>query len=283
MGRISRHGVIAFASSLDQIGVFARNTKDAAMALRDIAGFDELDSTSIKEPVPDYLAEIENSALLKVGIPKEYSGMNPEVEAAIKSSLGKLGAECVEISLPHTEYALATYYIIVSAEACSNLARYDGVRYGYRAKDIGSLQELYSRTRDEGFGTEVKRRVLMGSYVLSAGYYDAYYKKAQQVRTLVIEDFRKAFASECDVIATATSPTTAFAPGEKNLLDMYRSDVCTVPASLAGLPAISVPVGLDSAGLPIGLQLIAPAFAETKLLQTACALESAVNFEVLKA
>lgn len=276
-GRISRWGVVAFASSLDQIGVFSRDTTDAALLLQTIAGYDPLDSTSMQVAVPNYVEEISRKRSLRIGIPKEYFqlGVAPEIETAVQDALG---AECVEISLPHTEYALASYYIVVSAEAASNLSRYDGVRYGRRANELSSLQELYAKTREEGFGPEVKRRILMGNYVLSAGYYDAYYKKAQQMRTLIIRDFQKAFSEKCDIIAAPTTPSTAFAPGERNLLDMYKSDVFTVPASLAGLPAMSLPVGLDAAGLPIGLQLIAPAFEEARLFCAAKQIEDKTSF-----
>jgi aspartyl-tRNA(Asn)/glutamyl-tRNA(Gln) amidotransferase subunit A len=254
---------------------------DLAAILKTIAGYDELDSTSMRVPVPDYLAEVKQVGAngikgLRIGVPAEYfiAGIDPEVERTVKVAidrLSKLGAEIVNISLPHTEHALAVYYILAPAEASSNLARYDGVRYGRRAKNVRSLTELYETTRAEGFGAEVQRRILIGTYVLSAGYYDAYYLKAQQVRTLILDDFKAAFANKCDLIAAPVSPTTAFKLGEKtdSPLQMYLADVFTIPISLAGLPAMSIPIGMDAKNLPIGLQLIGPAFEELRLLKTA--------------
>ena len=288
-GRISRYGAVAFASSLDQIGPFGRCVEDAALCLRTIAGKDKKDSTSMEVPVPDYLHEIKkydgHLKGLRIGLPKEYfiSGMDSDVEDTIKQSLKsleKLGAEIVEISLPHTENAIAVYYIVACAEASSNLARYDGVRYGFRYKEAQTLSEMYEKTRALGFGPEVKRRIILGTYVLSAGYYDAYYRKAQQVRTLIINDFKAAFVNNCDVIATPVSPTTAFKIGEKTAspLQMYLGDVFTVPCSLAGLPGISLPCGLDRKNLPIGIQFIGKPFSEDMLLKTAYSFEQEIKF-----
>lgn len=278
-GRVSRYGLVAFASSLDQIGPFARTAKDLAIALEAVSGYDLHDSTSVNLEVPNYLSYLkqqEGRGLkgLRVGIPKEYfiEGIQKEtkesVEAALKT-LEKLGAELVQISLPHTKHALDTYYILAPAEASSNLSRYDGVRYGHRTERAKDLNEMYARTRAEGFGSEVIRRILVGTYVLSAGYYDAYYKKAQQVRRLIKNDFDFAFANQCDIIATPVSPCTAFKIGEKTSspLEMYLADVFTLPINLAGIPGISIPCGLDSKTLPIGLQLLAPAFKEAELLR----------------
>ncbi len=289
-GRVSRYGAVAFASSLDQIGPFARSVEDLALALRIIAGVDEHDSTSMDVEVPDYVEALKtaSSAIrgLRVGVPKEYfvKGMDSEVESGVRASiklLGELGATIVDVSLPYTQYAIPVYYIINPAEASSNLSRYDGVRYGLRSKTANSLTELYEKTRAEGFGPEVKRRILIGTYVLSAGYYDAYYLKAQQVRTLIINDFKAAFANSCDVIACPTSPTTAFPLGEKSdsPLQMYLADIFTCPLNLAGLPGVSVPCGLDSSGLPIGFQLIGPPFSESRLLQVAHAFETQLRFD----
>ena len=292
-GRVSRYGAIAHASSLDQIGGFARSVEDLAALTQVIAGKDALDSTSMDIPVPDYLSELAAASLrldgIRIGIPKEYfiPGMQPEVEKCTRNSLKlfeKLGAEIIEVSLPHTEYALATYYIITPAEASSNLARYDGVRYGYRTSECESLSEMYEKTRTEGFGAEVKRRIMIGSYVLSAGYYDAYYRKAQQARTLIISDFKEVFENHCDIIAAPVSPTTAFKIGEKidSPLSMYLGDIFTVPVSLAGLPGLSVPAGLDSLGLPIGMQLIGPPFGESKLFCAARAFAQECGFDSRK-
>jgi aspartyl-tRNA(Asn)/glutamyl-tRNA(Gln) amidotransferase subunit A len=293
-GRVSRYGAVAFASSLDQIGPFGRSVDDVAAILQAISGSDENDSTSMNVPVPDYLAELraqtdEGLKGLRIGVPKEYfiEGIEADVNTAVRSGLNllaELGAEIVEVSLPHTEYALPVYYIITPAEAASNLARYDGVRYGLRAAGAETLTELYERTRAEGFGTEVKRRILIGNYVLSAGYYDAYYRKAQQVRTLLINDFKAAFTNSCDVIVTPVSPITPFKLGDKmsSPLSMYLADIFTVPINLAGLPGLSVPCGLDHAKLPIGMQFIGSPFSEPLLLRVGRAFEQAVKFETRK-
>src|SRR5512143_3717643 len=272
-GRVSRYGMIAFASSLDQGGPIARTVPDAALALSLIAGHDRRDSTSVDAPVPDYLAAAQRSVRgLKVGLPKEYlraGGLDPAVKNAVETALAKLsalGAEGVEVSLPHTEYAVATYYIIAPAEASSNLARYDGVRYGYRADGASGLVEMMSRSRADGFGAEVKRRIMIGTYALSAGYYEAYYGKAQKVRTLLRRDFDAAFA-KADLLLTPTSPTPAFRVGEKtdDPLTMYLSDIFTIPCNLAGIPGISVPCAMSAEGLPIGAQLLGPHFGEETL------------------
>lgn len=285
-GRCSRWGCVAFASSLDHPGPFARTVRDSAIMLGGMAGYDAKDSTSVDVPVPDYEAALENPIKgLKVGIPSEYvvDGMPKEIEALWQKGMEWLkaaGAEIVNISLPHTKYALPAYYIVAPAEASSNLARYDGVRYGLRnAPDGGGLVEMYEATRAEGFGDEPTRRILIGTYVLSAGYYDAYYLKAQKVRTRIADDFRSAF-QDVDVILTPTSPDKAFAIGSKadDPLAMYLNDVFTVPANLAGIPAISVPAGLSDDGLPLGLQLIGPAFEEEKVLNAAWHLEQAAGF-----
>lgn len=274
-GRVSRYGLIAFASSLDQIGTITKDVTDCAILLGVIAGHDPMDTTSVNMPVPDYTKELGKDIKgLKIGVPKEYfiEGMDTEVKDAIEKSiklLKGLGTSIVEISLPHTDYSVATYYIIATAEASSNLARFDGVQYGYRAKN-DSLYEMYTKTRAEGFGDEVKRRIILGTYVLSAGYYDAYYLKAQRVRTLILRDFQEAF-KDVDIILTPTSPTPAFKIGEKsdNPLQMYLSDIYTISVNLAGLPAISVPCGLTKNNLPIGLQLIGKAFDEETILRVA--------------
>ena len=279
-GRVSRYGMVAFASSLDQGGPIARTVPDAAVVLATIAGYDRRDSTSVDIPVPDYLAATGRGVKgMRVGLPREYftEGQDASVKAAVTkalTSLISLGAEGVEISLPHTGYALSAYYIIAPAEASSNLARYDGVRYGYRADGAKGLIEMMSRTRAEGFGEEVKRRVMIGTYALSAGYYDAYYGKAQKVRTLLRQDFNEAFA-RVDVILTPTAPTPAFRLGEKvdDPLNMYLSDIYTIPANLAGIPGISVPCGLSPDGLPIGAQLLGKHFDEESLLAAASVIE----------
>jgi aspartyl-tRNA(Asn)/glutamyl-tRNA(Gln) amidotransferase subunit A len=278
-GRVSRYGLIAFASSLDHIGPFAKTVKEVALVLRAIAGRDPMDSTSAEVPVPDYVAELEKPIQgLKVGVAKEYfgSGLDPEVRAAIEAAIQKLaelGCEVVPVSLPHTEYAIPTYYIVATAEASSNLARYDGVRYGFRAK-AGTLSQMYRSTRDGGFGMEVKRRIMLGTYALSAGYYDAYYLKAQKVRTLLTRDFDEAF-KKVNVIAAPTCPTPAFKLGEKinDPLAMYLADIYTVTANLAGIPGISVPCGENHEKLPIGLQLFARHFDEATLLRVAQAVD----------
>jgi aspartyl-tRNA(Asn)/glutamyl-tRNA(Gln) amidotransferase subunit A len=282
-GRVSRYGLIAFASSLDHIGPFAKTVKEVALMLRTIAGRDPMDSTSAEVPVPDYVAELEkpvrgSGEALKVGVAKEYfgAGLDPEVRAAVEAAIQKLaelGCEVVPVSLPHTEYAIPTYYIVATAEASANLARYDGVRYGFRAK-AANLSEMYRQTRDGGFGMEVKRRIMLGTYALSAGYYDAYYLKAQKVRTLLTRDFDEAF-NKVDVIAAPTCPTPAFRLGEKvnDPLAMYLADIYTVTANLAGIPGISVPCGENHEKLPIGLQLFARHFDEATLLRVAHAYE----------
>lgn len=291
-GRVSRYGAVAYASSLDQIGPFSRSVSDLAEILKVIAGKDAHDSTSMDVEVPNYadvVAQYKNKDLkgIKVGIPKEYlvEGMDPEVSAAFSesiNSLKKLGAEIKEISLPHSSFALAAYYITAPAEASSNLARFDGIRYGYRAQEYSDLNELYAKSRAEGFGSEVKRRIMMGAFVLSSGYYDAYYQKAQQVRTLIINDFKTAFTNNCDFIFTPVSPTEAFKLGEKTSspLTMYLADIFTVPINLAGLPAISVPYKLSKQGLPIGVQCIAPFFREDLLLGLASVFEREFGFPV---
>ena len=283
-GRCSRWGIIAFASSLDQAGPMTRTVADAALMMRVMAGFDEKDSTSVDTPVPDYTAALGQSVKgMRIGIPREYriDGINPEVDAAWNKGIAMLrdaGAEIIDVTLPHTKYALPVYYIIAPAEASSNLARYDGVRFGERV--VGeNLNGMYENTRGAGFGKEVRRRILMGTYVLSAGYYDAYYLKAQKVRRCIRNDFDEAFKS-CDAILTPTAPSTAFAIGEKqdDPIQMYLEDVFTVPLNLAGLPGIAVPVGLAQNGLPLGLQLIGKAFDEMTLFKAASALEKAAAF-----
>jgi len=285
-GRCSRWGVVAFASSLDQAGAMARTVRDNAIMLEVMAGFDPKDATSLDLPVPQWEAGLSSDLKgKKVGIPKEYrpDGLNAEIAALWDKGVQWLkdaGAEVVEVSLPHTQYALPTYYIIAPAEASSNLARYDGVRYGERVLPEGAgLQDMYAATRAAGFGDEVKRRILIGTYVLSAGFYDAYYTQACKVRALIARDFEKAF-EQCDVLLTPTAPSSAFALGEKKAdpLEMYLNDVFTVPASLAGLPAMAVPCGLDSGGLPLGLQIIGKALDEQGVLNAALALEERAGF-----
>jgi aspartyl-tRNA(Asn)/glutamyl-tRNA(Gln) amidotransferase subunit A len=281
-GRVSRYGLIAFASSLDHIGPLARTVKDAAIVLRTIAGRDPMDATSADLPVPDYVAELnEPGQGLKLGVAKEYfgDGLDDEVRHAVESAIDKLkslGCEIVPVSLPHTPYAVPAYYVIATAEASSNLARYDGVRYSYRAAGVKSLSEMYRRSRDEGFGAEVKRRIMLGTYALSAGYYDAYYLKAQKVRTLLTRDFEEAFR-KVDAIVTPTSPTAAFRLGEKSNdpLAMYLADIYTVTADLAGIPGISVPCGQTKEKLPIGLQILGKHFDESTILRVAQAYEHA--------
>ena len=284
-GRVSRFGMIAFASSLDQAGPIAKTVEDAAIILSSIAGYDPLDSTSVNLPTADYSnalsADIKG---LRVGIPKEYfvSGMDPEVEKSVREAITQLealGAEIVEISLPHSRYAVSTYYIIAPSEASSNLARYDGVRYTYRCKNAETLRDLFFRSRSEGFGDEVKRRIMLGTYALSTGYYDAYYVKAQKARTLIIRDFEDAWG-KVDVIASATSPETAFGIGEKtdDPLKMYLSDVLTIPCNIAGLPGISVPCGFSSEKLPIGLQIMGKPFDEQTVLNVAYAYEQSTKW-----
>jgi aspartyl-tRNA(Asn)/glutamyl-tRNA(Gln) amidotransferase subunit A len=278
-GLVSRFGLVAFASSLDQIGPFARTVEDAAILLGALAGHDERDSTSVKTELPDYRAELgRRKGPWRLGIPKEYfgAGLDPEVAAAVEKAIAfyrGMGCEIKEVSLPHTEYGVGVYYIIATAECSSNLARYDGVRYGHRAKDAHDAVDLYFKSRAEGFGAEVKRRIILGTYVLSSGYYDAYYLRAQKVRTLIRQDFLNAHR-EVDVLLTPTSPTPAFKAGEKaDPLAMYLCDVFTIGVNLAGLPALSLPCGFSSGGLPIGLQLIGQPFQEAELLAVARAYE----------
>ena len=283
-GRCSRWGIVAFASSLDQAGPVARTVEDCAILLGSMAGFDPKDSTSAERPVPDFAAACRRGVRgLRVGIPREYrmEGMNPEIEALWGQGMAWLrdaGAECVDVSLPHTKYGLATYYIVAPAEASSNLARYDGVRFGERVEGR-DLTDLYERTRADGFGAEVKRRVLIGTYVLSAGYYDAYYLRAQRVRALILRDFTDVFA-KVDALLTPTAPSAAFALGEKmdDPVTMYLNDVFTVPASMAGVPGLSVPAGLDEQGLPLGLQVIGRPFDEETVFAVGGALERAAGF-----
>jgi aspartyl-tRNA(Asn)/glutamyl-tRNA(Gln) amidotransferase subunit A len=288
-GRISRYGLVAFASSLDQIGPFTKDVRDTAILLEAMSGIDHRDSTSVPHPVPNYAAALNGQIKgLKLGLPKEYmiGGMNPEVSAAVKTAvkqLENLGAEIVEISLPHTDYAVATYYIVATAEASANLARFDGIRYGARV-DGATPDELYSRTRGAGFGTEVKRRIILGTYVLSSGYYDAYYLRAQKVRTLIREDFLKAF-EKVDAIVTPTTPTPAFKIGEKSddPLEMYLSDIFTISCNLAGIPGISIPCGFTTnPKLPIGLQFLGKPFGEETILKLAHAYEQSTSWHKAK-
>ncbi len=281
-GRCSRYGLIAFASSLDQPGPLTRDVRDAALLMQVMAGHDPRDATTWQAPVPDYVAALGEGDLhgLRVGVPKEYfvEGVEAAVEQAVRSAietLAELGAEIVEVSLPHSETGLPVYYLIAPAEASANLARFDGIRYGYRA-EARTLEELYFRTRGEGFGPEVKRRIMLGTYALSAGYYDAYYRKAQQVRTLIRRDFDRAF-EQVDVIVGPTSPVTAFRLGERtdDPLQMYLADIFTLSQALAGIPALSLPCGFDEAGLPIGLQIAAPVLQEATMFRVAYAYEQA--------
>ncbi len=281
-GRVSRYGLVAFASSLDHIGPLTRTVEDAARVLDAIAGRDPMDATSADVPVPDYVAELEKPVHgLTLGVPREYfgEGLNEEVRAAVEAAIQRLaaaGCEIVRVSLPHTEYAIPTYYVVATAEASSNLARYDGARYGFRARDANSLAEMYRKSRDQGFGAEVKRRIMLGTYVLSAGYYDAYYLKAQKVRTLLARDFDQAF-QRVDAVVAPTTPTPAFKLGEKtdDPLAMYLADIYTVTGDLAGIPGISVPCGTTTSGLPIGLQVLARHFDESTVLRVARAVEAA--------
>jgi len=280
-GRVSRYGLIAFASSLDQIGPLTKDVRDSALLLGVIAGYDEKDSTSVNIPVPDYLSCLTGDIRgMKIGIPKEYfvDGMDKEVDAAVKEAIALLkgkGAQVSEVSLPHTEYAVAVYYILATAEASSNLARFDGVQFGHRCEDPQNILDMYERTRGEGFGAEAKRRIILGTYVLSSGYYDAYYLKAQKVRALIKDDFDRVFKAGLDCILTPTSPTPAFRMGERSSdpLSMYLSDIFTISVNLAGVPAISVPCGFTKSGLPIGMQLIGDFFREGKILRAAHAYE----------
>jgi aspartyl-tRNA(Asn)/glutamyl-tRNA(Gln) amidotransferase subunit A len=279
-GRVSRYGLVAFASSLDQIGPMTKDVEDCAIMMNAISGYDPNDSTSVSVDVPDYRASLVKDARgIRIGIPREYfvEGMDPDVEARVREAMDffkSCGAKIQEISLPHTQYAVAVYYIICTAEASSNLARYDGVKYGLRSKGFHDLMEMYTQTRAEGFGKEVKRRIILGTYVLSAGYYDAYYRKASQVRTLMRTDFEEAFRN-VDVIVTPTAPTPAFRIGEKveDPLQMYLSDILTIPVNLAGIPAIALPCGFSREGLPIGIQIVGKHFEEGKLIQVAYTFE----------
>ena len=289
-GRVSRFGLVAFASSLDQIGPLAKDVTDCAILLDAIAGHDAADSTSVPVEVPDYGASLAAGLKgLKIGIPKEYfvtDGLDPEVAAAVNKAITvieNLGAQSIEISLPHSKYAVAVYYVVAPCEASSNLARYDGVKYGFRNPDHSELMNMYRNTRSDGFGPEVQRRIIIGTYCLSAGYYDAYYGKASQVRTLIVEDFKKAF-ERCDVIVSPVAPTPAFKIGEKvdDPLTMYLSDIFTLSANLAGIPGMSVPCGLSGQGLPIGLQLMAKHFNEATLFKVAHNFEQATEFHKLK-
>ncbi|MCA1816831.1 MAG: Asp-tRNA(Asn)/Glu-tRNA(Gln) amidotransferase subunit GatA [Acidobacteria bacterium] len=284
-GRVSRYGLVAFGSSLDQIGTFTLSARDAATVLQVISGRDPADATTADVEVPDYAAHLTGDVKgARLGVPRALfgEGLDAEVRAVVERAIEvfrDLGAEVVDVELPHARYAIAVYYIIATAEASSNLARYDGVRYGFRAEEAPELRSMYRRTREEGFGAEVKRRVMLGTYVLSSGYYDAYYLKAQQVRSLIKADFAKAFES-CDAIITPTSPTTAFRLGEKtdDPLAMYLNDIYTVTANLAGIPGVSVPVGLSREGLPVGMQLLARHWDEATMLRLADAYERAAPF-----
>ena len=289
-GRVSRFGLVAFASSLDQIGPLAKDVTDCAHLLQAIAGFDSSDSTSVPREAPDYTSACDGGLKgIRIGIPHEYQaaqGLDPDVFAAVDRAVGvieALGARRVAVALPHTAYAVAAYYVIAPSEASSNLARYDGVKYGFRSQDTHDLMHMYRSTRSRGFGAEVQRRIIIGTYCLSAGYYDAYYGKASQVRTLIMEDFRKAFES-CDVILSPVAPTPAFKIGEKidDPLTMYLSDIFTLSANLAGIPGMSVPCGFSSDGLPIGLQLMGTHFNEEMLLKVAYGFEQATQFHKQK-
>lgn len=279
-GRVSRYGLVAYASSLDQIGPLARDVRDAALMMNVISGHDRRDSTSVARAVPDYQqALVEGMAGLRIGVPAEYfsEGLDPEVRRVVENGIAMLqnrGAEVVEVSLPHTEYCIAVYYLIAPAEASSNLARYDGVSYGFRDREAKTLVEMYKASRSKGFGAEVKRRILIGTYALSSGYYDAYYKKASQVRTLILQDFNRAF-TQCDLLVSPVTPTPAWKRGENvdDPLAVYLSDILTVSANLAGIPGMSVPGGFNSEGLPVGIQLQGPHFREDLLLRAAYNLE----------
>jgi aspartyl-tRNA(Asn)/glutamyl-tRNA(Gln) amidotransferase subunit A len=284
-GRVSRYGMIAFASSLDQGGPLARSAEDCALLLNVMAGFDPRDSTSVDEPVPDYTRTLAHDIKgLRIGLPREYfgAGLNPEVAKVIEAAVAeyrKLGAQVVDVNLPNSQLAIPCYYVLAPAEASSNLSRFDGARYGFRAKDYTDLLDMYCKTRAEGFGIEVKRRIMIGTYALSAGYYDAYYLKAQQLRRLIAEDFRRAFES-CDVIMGPATPTTAFRIGEKtdDPVAMYLNDIYTVPINLAGLPGMSIPAGFDPKGLPVGLQLVGRYFDEARLLNVAHRFQQATDW-----
>ncbi len=286
-GRVSRYGLVAYASSLDQIGPLAKTVADCALLLQALAGYDPRDSTSVPREVPDYPSSLNQGIRNRtIGIPQEYfvGGLDPEVEQAIRQAvrvLEKEGARCLEITLPHTEYATAVYYVIAMAEASSNLARYDGVKYGFRDRESRVLMDMVQKTRSLGFGPEVVRRIMLGTYVLSAGYYDAYFRKASQVRTLIIRDFRRAF-DQVDLILTPVAPTTAFRRGEKtdDPLQMYLTDIFTISANLAGIPGLALPCGFSSRGLPIGLQILGNHFEEEKILQAGSAFEQATDFHL---
>jgi aspartyl-tRNA(Asn)/glutamyl-tRNA(Gln) amidotransferase subunit A len=285
-GRVSRYGLIAFASSLDRIGPFATNIPDVATVMAVIAGHDSTDSTSAAVPVPNYADEIESPVQgLRIGVPEDYfgEGIDSEVKAKVQAGIAlleKLGCKRVPLHMPHTDYAIATYYIVATAEASSNLARYDGVRYGLRIPGA-TLMEMYRKTREHGFGPEVKRRIMLGTYALSSGYYDAYYLRAQKVRALIAQDFSNAF-QKVDAIITPTTPTPAFKLGEKTAdpLQMYLADIYTVTGSLAGVPGISIPCGKTKAGLPVGMQIFGPHFGEARILQLARAFEKADGFTI---
>jgi aspartyl-tRNA(Asn)/glutamyl-tRNA(Gln) amidotransferase subunit A len=289
-GRCSRYGMVAFASSLDQAGPMTKTVRDAAIFLKTISGYDEKDSTSAKEPVPDFESFVGKSIKgMKIGIPKEFrvDGISGDIEDSWRKGIEILrdaGTEIIDISLPHSKYALPAYYIISPAEASANLARYDGLRYGFRATGATSLEDMYEKTRGEGFGDEVKRRILMGTYVLSAGYYDAYYLKALKIQKLIRQDFIRAFNDEVDVILTPTTPSSAFYIGEKqdDPITMYMNDILTVSLNIAGLPGISVPICLDKLNRPLGLQLIAPRFKEEYLVQVGDVIEKNADFPSLK-
>ena len=288
-GRVSRFGLVAFASSLDQIGPMTKDVTDTAILMNVISGRDPLDSTSADLPVPDFTKSLLNNVKgLKIGIPKEYfvEGMDGDVEKSVKGAIElfkKLGAEIKEVSLPHTDYAVSAYYVVAPAEASSNLARYDGVKYGYRTDNSKNLLSMYKKTREEGFGAEVKRRIMLGTYTLSSGYYDAYYLKAQKVRTLIKKDFDDAFKN-CDILITPTAPTPAFKIGEKfdNPIQMYLSDIFTISVNLAGVPAISIPCGFSKNGLPIGLQIIGRHFDEETVIRAAYTFEQNTNYHQKK-
>ena len=284
-GLVSRYGLVAFASSLDQIGPFTKDVEDCAIVLNAIAGYDHRDSTSLNVPKVDYTKDLtEGVKGKKIGVSPSFAGdgVQPEVQKAVDEAVAAYkdaGAEIVEVDFKYLDQALAAYYIIACAEASSNLARYDGVRYGVRAKEYTDLIDMYRKSRSQGFGSEVKRRIMLGTYALSSGYYDAYYKKAMQMRTLIVEDFNRIFKS-CDVMLTPTTATTAFGIGEKTAdpLEMYMSDLFTVPINISGMPAVSIPGGVDASGMPIGLQLIGPALSEERILKAAYVLEKAVSF-----
>lgn len=289
-GLVSRYGLVAFASSLDQIGPFTKDVEDCALVLNAIVGHDEKDSTSLKLEKKDYTKNLKQGVKgMKIGIAQAFfgDGLQPEVRKRLEDAIAvykAMGAEIVDVSFQNLDYALSAYYMISSAEASSNLARYDGIRYGYRAREYDGLVDLYKKTRSQGFGDEVKRRIMLGTYALSSGYYDAYYKKAMQVRTLIKEDFDQVFRG-CDVLLTPTAPTTAFGIGEKtdNPLEMYLTDIYTVPVNIAGTPGISIPCGLDNAGMPVGMQLLGPVLSEKTLLKAAWAFENETNYKNLKA